>query len=65
MKIMPVQETNHCGQRAPVSRLSLPLVTVPDTSDSGIKCAKKELAAIRDYVILAKISLVPVRPEDS
>lgn len=60
MKIMPVQKQTTAGQRTRFKAF----VAVGDCNGHiglGVKCAKEVATAIRGAIILAKISLVPVR----
>ncbi|KAJ0400589.1 hypothetical protein P43SY_009507 [Pythium insidiosum] len=60
MKIMPVQKQTTAGQRTRFKAF----VAVGDNNGHiglGVKCAKEVATAIRGAIILAKISLVPVR----
>jgi small subunit ribosomal protein S2e len=60
MKIMPVQKQTTAGQRTRFKAF----VAVGDSNGHiglGVKCAKEVATAIRGAIILAKITLVPVR----
>merc|ERR1712070_1159936 len=60
MGIMPVQKQTTAGQRTRFKAF----VAVGDYSGHiglGVKCAKEVATAIRGAIILAKLSLVPVR----
>jgi len=60
MKIMPVQKQTRAGQRTRFKAF----VVVGDNDGHiglGVKCAKEVATAIRGAIILAKISVVPVR----
>nr|CCA16359.1 40S ribosomal protein S2 putative [Albugo laibachii Nc14] len=60
MKIVPVQKQTTAGQRTRFKAF----VAVGDCNGHiglGVKCAKEVATAIRGAIILAKISLVPVR----
>ncbi|KAK9820893.1 hypothetical protein WJX74_002980 [Apatococcus lobatus] len=60
MKIMPVQKQTRAGQRTRFKAF----VVVGDYNGHvglGVKCAKEVATAIRGAIILAKMSLVPVR----
>ncbi|KAK9813851.1 hypothetical protein WJX73_001797 [Symbiochloris irregularis] len=60
MKIMPVQKQTRAGQRTRFKAF----VVVGDHNGHvglGVKCAKEVATAIRGAIILAKMSLVPVR----
>lgn len=60
MKIMPVQKQTRAGQRTRFKAF----VVVGDENGHvglGVKCAKEVATAIRGAIILAKMSLVPVR----
>ncbi|KAI9915763.1 hypothetical protein PsorP6_007229 [Peronosclerospora sorghi] len=60
MKIMPVQKQTTAGQRKRFKAF----LAVGDCNGHiglGVKCAKEAATAIRGPIILAKISLVPVR----
>uniref|UniRef100_A0A2K5IJ88 Small ribosomal subunit protein uS5 n=1 Tax=Colobus angolensis palliatus TaxID=336983 RepID=A0A2K5IJ88_COLAP len=60
LKIMPVQKQTRAGQR---SRFRA-FVAIGDYNDHvglGVKCSKEVATAIRGAIILAKLSIVPVR----
>ncbi|KAJ0973604.1 hypothetical protein J5N97_015569 [Dioscorea zingiberensis] len=60
MKIMPVQKQTRAGQRTRFKAF----VVVGDSNGHvglGVKCAKEVATAIRGAIILAKLSVVPVR----
>jgi len=60
MKIMPVQKQTRAGQRTRFKAF----VAVGDDNGHvglGVKCSKEVATAIRGAIILAKISIVPVR----
>lgn len=60
MKIMPVQKQTSAGQRTRFKAF----VIVGDCNGHvglGVKCSKEVATAIRGAIILAKLSLVPVR----
>jgi len=60
MKIMPVQKQSSAGQRTRFKAF----VAVGDSDGHiglGVKCAKEVATAIRGALILAKMSLVPIR----
>ncbi|MCL7038278.1 hypothetical protein MKW94_021144 [Papaver nudicaule] len=60
MKIMPVQKQTRAGQRTRFKAF----VVVGDTNGHvglGVKCSKEVATAIRGGIILAKLSVVPVR----
>jgi small subunit ribosomal protein S2e len=60
MKIMPVQKQTRAGQRTRFKAF----VIVGDANGHiglGVKCAKEVATAIRGAIILAKLTLVPVR----
>jgi len=60
MKIMPVQKQTRAGQRTRFKAF----VAVGDFDGHlglGVKCAKEVATAIRGAIILAKLSVVPVR----
>jgi len=60
MKIMPVQKQTRAGQRTRFKAF----VVVGDNDGHiglGVKCAKEVATAIRGAIILAKLSVVPVR----
>nr|QKY15256.1 40S ribosomal protein S2 (RPS2) [Polytomella parva] len=60
MKIMPVQKQTTAGQRTRFKAF----VVVGDSNGHiglGVKCSKEVATAIRGAIILAKMSLVPVR----
>lgn len=60
MKIMPVQKQTRAGQRTRFKAF----VAVGDNNGHiglGVKCSKEVATAIRGAIILAKISVVPVR----
>ncbi|KMZ75752.1 40S ribosomal protein S2-4 [Zostera marina] len=60
MKIMPVQKQTRAGQRTRFKAF----VVVGDCNGHvglGVKCAKEVATAIRGSIILAKLSVIPVR----
>jgi len=60
MKIMPVQKQTRAGQRTRFKAF----VVVGDNNGHvglGVKCSKEVATAIRGAIILAKLSLIPVR----
>jgi len=60
MKIMPVQKQTRAGQRTRFKAF----VVVGDSNGHvglGVKCSKEVATAIRGAIILAKLSVVPVR----
>ena len=60
MKITPVQKQTRAGQRTRFKAF----VVVGDSNGHvglGVKCAKEVATAIRGAIILAKLSIVPVR----
>ena len=60
MKIMPVQTQTQAGQRTRFKAF----VAVGDSNGHvglGVKCSKEVATAIREAIILAKLSVVPVR----
>src|SRR4051812_415914 len=60
MKIMPVQKQTRAGQRTRFKAF----VVIGDNDGHvglGVKCAKEVATAIRGAIILAKLSVVPVR----
>jgi len=60
MKIMPVQKQTRAGQRTRFKAF----VIVGDSDGHvglGVKCSKEVVTAIRGAIILAKLSVVPVR----
>lgn len=60
LKIMPVQKQTTAGQRTRFKAF----VAVGDSAGHvglGVKCAKEVATAIRGAIILAKISIVPIR----
>ncbi|KAI3694545.1 hypothetical protein L1987_77512 [Smallanthus sonchifolius] len=60
MKIMPVQKQTRAGQRTRFKAF----VVVGDGNGHvglGVKCAKEVATAIRGAIILAKLSVIPVR----
>jgi small subunit ribosomal protein S2e len=60
MKIMPVQKQTRAGQRTRFKAF----VVVGDSNGHvglGVKCSKEVATAIRGAIILAKISVIPVR----
>jgi small subunit ribosomal protein S2e len=60
MKIMPVQKQTRAGQRTRFKAF----VVVGDSNGHvglGVKCSKEVATAIRGGIIMAKLSLVPVR----
>jgi len=60
MKIMPVQKQTRAGQRTRFKAF----VVVGDSDGHvglGVKCSKEVATAIRGAIILAKLSVVPVR----
>lgn len=60
MKIMPVQKQTRAGQRTRFKAF----VAIGDSEGHvglGVKCAKEVATAIRGAIILAKLSVIPVR----
>merc|ERR1712212_1160092 len=60
LKIMPVQEQTRAGQRTRFKAF----VAIGDNNGHvglGVKCSKEVATAIRGAIILAKLSIVPVR----
>jgi len=60
MKIMPVQKQTRAGQRTRFKAF----VVIGDSAGHvglGVKCSKEVATAIRAAIILAKISVIPVR----
>merc|ERR1712084_174078 len=60
MKIMPVQKQTRAGQRTRFKAF----VAIGDYNGHvglGVKCSKEVATAIRGAIILAKLSIVPVR----
>jgi len=60
MKIMPVQKQTRAGQRTRFKAF----VAIGDFDGHvglGVKCAKEVATAIRGAIILAKLSVIPVR----
>merc|ERR1712123_66568 len=60
LKIMPVQKQTRAGQRTRFKAF----VAIGDYNGHvglGVKCSKEVATAIRDAIILAKLSIVPVR----
>ena len=60
MKIMPVQKQTRAGQRTRFKAF----VAIGDSDGHvglGVKCAKEVATAIRGAIILAKLSVIPVR----
>jgi len=60
MKIMPVQKQTQAGQRTRFKAF----VIIGDSDGHvglGVKCSKEVATAIRGAIILAKLSLIPVR----
>lgn len=60
MKIMPVQKQTRAGQRTRFKAF----VVVGDSNGHvglGVKCAKEVATAIRGAIILAKMTLIPIR----
>jgi small subunit ribosomal protein S2e len=60
MKIMPVQKQTRAGQRTRFKAF----VAIGDSDGHvglGVKCAKEVATAIRGAIVLAKLSVVPVR----
>jgi len=60
MKIMPVQKQTRAGQRTRFKAF----VVIGDSDGHvglGVKCAKEVATAIRGAIILAKLSVIPVR----
>ena len=60
MKIMPVQKQTRAGQRTRFKAF----VAIGDFEGHvglGVKCAKEVATAIRGAIILAKLSVIPVR----
>ena len=60
MKIMPVQKQTSAGQRTRFKAF----IVVGDSNGHiglGVKCSKEVATAIRSAIILAKLSLIPIR----
>lgn len=60
MKIMPVQKQTRAGQRTRFKAF----VAIGDSDGHlglGVKCAKEVATAIRGAIIIAKLSIIPVR----
>ena len=60
LKIMPVQKQTRAGQRTRFKAI----VVVGDGNGHiglGVKCSKEVATAIRGAIILAKLSVIPVR----
>jgi len=60
MKIMPVQKQTSAGQRTRFKAF----VAVGDETNHvglGVKCAKEVATAIRGAILIAKLSLIPIR----
>uniref|UniRef100_M3Z9W1 Small ribosomal subunit protein uS5 n=1 Tax=Nomascus leucogenys TaxID=61853 RepID=M3Z9W1_NOMLE len=60
LKIMPLQKQTHAGQRTRFKAF----VAIGDYNGHvglGVKCSKEVATAIRGAIILAKLSIVPVR----
>jgi len=60
MKIMPVQKQTRAGQRTRFKAF----VAVGDSNGHiglGVKCSKEVATAIRGAIVLAKLSIIPVR----
>jgi len=60
MKIMPVQKQTQAGQRTRFKAF----VVIGDSNGHvglGVKCAKEVATAIRGAIILAKLSIIPIR----
>ncbi|KAF9273567.1 40S ribosomal protein, partial [Mortierella alpina] len=60
MKIMPVQKQTRAGQRTRFKAF----VVIGDSNGHvglGVKCSKEVATAIRGAIILAKLSVIPVR----
>merc|ERR1711991_838060 len=60
MKIMPVQKQTSAGQRTRFKAF----IVVGDSDGHiglGVKCSKEVATAIRSAIILAKLSLIPIR----
>jgi ribosomal protein uS5 len=60
LKIMPVQKQTRAGQRTRFKAI----VAIGDSSGHvglGVKCSKEVATAIRGAIILAKLSIIPVR----
>ncbi|PVU96388.1 hypothetical protein BB559_002395 [Furculomyces boomerangus] len=60
MKIMPVQKQTRAGQRTRFKAF----VAIGDSGGHvilGVKCAKEATTAIRGAIVLAKLSVIPVR----
>lgn len=60
LKIMPVQKQTRAGQRTRFKAF----VAIGDSNGHiglGVKCSKEVATAIRGAIILAKLSVVPVR----
>ena len=60
LKIMPVQKQTRAGQRTRFKAF----VAIGDSNGHvglGVKCSKEVATAIRGAIILAKLSVIPVR----
>lgn len=60
LKIMPVQKQTRAGQRTRFKAI----VAIGDSAGHvglGVKCSKEVATAIRGAIILAKLSVIPVR----
>ena len=60
MKIMPVQKQTRAGQRTRFKAI----VAIGDSNRHvglGVKCSKEVATAIRGAIMLAKLSVIPVR----
>ena len=60
LKIMPVQKQTRAGQRTRFKAF----VAIGDSNGHiglGVKCSKEVATAIRGAIVLAKLSIVPVR----
>lgn len=60
LKIMPVQKQTRAGQRTRFKAI----VAIGDSAGHvglGVKCSKEVATAIRGAIILAKLSIIPVR----
>uniref|UniRef100_A0A2I3GE03 Small ribosomal subunit protein uS5 n=1 Tax=Nomascus leucogenys TaxID=61853 RepID=A0A2I3GE03_NOMLE len=60
LKIMPVQKQTHAGQCTRF-KMFVAIVEYNGHIGLGVKCSKEVATAIRGAIILAKLSIVPVR----
>jgi small subunit ribosomal protein S2e len=60
LKIMPVQKQTPAGQRTRLKAF-VPIGDYNGHVGLGVKCSKEVATAIREAIILAKLSIVPVR----